>query len=181
MSNPDPAEKIIKLIHALKLRAKTGDTAAVEVLRKTGWHAAAALQSLALWEGEDAKSTVREVAEKSLSWPINYHAMPDARKESDNPDKQIEEINLGGKTGFRLGATGRKLEPDTPTGWAFYVFGRMEKDGIKLSTANAITYLDSHPDIQIAPDAIWRRSEKKKSNLKSALRDYLDAALSSLQ
>jgi hypothetical protein len=181
MSNSDPAEKIIALIHALKIRAKAGDVDAVEILRKTGWHAAAALHSLAFWEGEDARATVREVAEKSLSWPINYHAMKDARKEFDDPETQCDQVNLGGKTGWKLGATGRKLEPDTPTGWAFYVFGRMEKDGIKVSTENAISYIASNPDIQIAPEAIWRRADKKKSSLKSSLRDYFDAALSSLR
>lgn len=203
MSNADPAEKIIALIHALKIRATTGDVEAVEVLRKTGWHAAAALDSLAFWEGKQAREAVREVAEKSLSWPINYHVMSHARrgeaeiikdtgtvkkkdahsvKGEDLPETIAVQINLGGKTGYNLNPLGRprELEPHHPTGWAFFIFGRMEKIGLDISVDEALKFVNHNSHLPIAPQAIHDRANQAHQSMESALRECFENALARL-
>ncbi len=179
----DPSEKIVTLIHALKIRAQNGDAEAVEILRAIGWQAAAALQSLAFWSGPDSLAAVRKVSEKSLSWPINYHVMPDARKDFEDPEDVCDQINLGGKTGWKLRPTSkhRQLEPHHPTGWAFYVFSMMQREGLSLTAETALQFIRNHPEIQVAPESIHRRASKPNHSLESAIRDAFESALDSLK
>lgn len=179
---PDKGEQTIRLIRELEILARDGDEEAVEIIRAIGWHAAAALQSLSFWSGAESLATVRKVSEKKLSWPINYHVMPDARKDFENPEDICDQLNLGGKTGWKLRPTSkhRQLEPHHPTGWAFYVFGMMEREGIILTAEAALQYLREHPEIQVAPEAIHRRASTPNHSLESAIRDAFETALDSL-
>ena len=182
----DKSQRIINLIRDLKTRAANGGQdaeEAVEIIRQIGWQAAASLQSLAYFSGEEAQALVQRNAEKNLSWPINFHAMKDARKGFDDPEEMSDHLNLGRATGYKITPKSkhRQLETHSATGWVFFLFGKMQQEGIPLTANDALRYLDKHPEIQVNVDTIHNRAASPNQSRESALREAIDTAIDSLR